>query len=171
MPDKIEIIPLVGITYGEKRICLLDSKETVIAILGEPYSVYENKYYYCRNELRFDFDKNGDVEFIEFLAGTKGMLQPEIYGVSAFGTDASVLYELLKDKNNGEIDDGEHGYSYGFLNSSVGIYRQSTPDSVAEMMEEAEDEGEPMDAEEIEYEMQKASHWATIGIGIKDYYQ
>jgi len=28
-----------------------------------------------------------------------------------------------------------------------------------------------MDAEEIEYEMQRANHWATIGIGVKDYYQ
>jgi len=62
------------------------------------------------------------VEFIEFLAGTKGKLKPEIYGASAFDTDASVLYELLKDKNNGDIDDNENGYSYRFLNISVGVY-------------------------------------------------
>lgn len=171
MSDRISILPLVGIIWNERQVCLSDSMEKVTAVLGEPYKVDENKYFYNKNQLRIDFDVSGNVEFIEFLGGIRGQLQPEIYGVSAFGTDASALYEILKDKNDGEIDDRERGYGYGFLNTSVGIFRPSTPDSVAEMIEEAEDEGDPMDAEEIEYEMQKAIHWATIGIGIKDYYR
>lgn len=171
MSDIITILPLVGIIWNGEKIFLSDSREKVTSVLGEPYEVYKNKYYYNRNELRFDFDVNGTIEFIEFLAGIRGQLQPEIYGVSAFGTDASVLYKILKDKNDGDIDDSERGYSYGFLNTSVGIFRLSTPDSVAEMIEEAENEGDPMDADEIEYEMQKATHWATIGIGVKNCYQ
>lgn len=35
----------------------------------------------------------------------------------------------------------------------------------------AEEDGEPMDEEDIAFEMRKAAHWATIGIGIADYYK
>lgn len=170
MKNKIEVIPLVGIMWEGRKICFLDSKKTIVDVLGEPYSVCENKYYYWQNELRIDFDENGKVEFIEFLAGINGDIQPEIYGLSAFGADARVLYDLLKNKNNGDIDDSENGYSYLFLNISIGVYRPLTPDGVEEMIKEAENAGEHMDPEEIEYEMQRATHWATIGIGVKHYY-
>lgn len=39
------------------------------------------------------------------------------------------------------------------------------------MIGEAEDDGEPMDDEEVAYEMRKADHWATIGIGVENYYR
>lgn len=170
MHSKIEIIPLVGIILKEKKVCLLNSKETVVSVLGEPCLVYENEYYYYNNELRFDFDENGKVEFIEFLGGIEGELQPEIYGVNAFGANDLVLYNLLKDKNKGNIDDSENGYSYRFLNISVGIYRPLTQESVREMIKEAENKREIMNSQEIEHEMQRASHFATIGIGVKGYY-
>ena len=38
------------------------------------------------------------------------------------------------------------------------------------MIEEADGFGNPMSEEEIEYESKKANHWATIGIGVKGYY-
>ena len=72
--------------------------------------------------------------------------------------------------NNGEINDNENGYSYGFLNISVGIFRERTPEDVREMIEEAEEEGEELEQEDLEYEKRKAEHWATIGIGVKGYY-
>lgn len=167
----IEMIPLVGIKMQKKSINLLDLREKVKLVLGRPYGVHKNSYYYFNNELRIDFNKQGLVEFIEILSGVDGKIQPKIYGVKAFQIEANVLYEILKNENSGEIDDSENGYSYSFLNTSVGIYRETTPEDVEEMIEDAKEEGEPMDSQDIEYEIKKATHWDTIGIGVKDYYR
>ena len=88
----------------------------------------------------------------------------------AFQTEADNLYNILSEKNHGGIDDSENGYSYSFLNISVGVFRSSIPDAVQEMIEDADEEGDPMEADEIEYEMRKANYWSTIGIGIENYY-
>ena len=121
--------------------------------------------------MRFDFDDDGKVEFIEFLGGIDGKLQSTIYGVSVFQSKADTLYNILSDENHGEIDDSGNGYSYGFLNISVGVFRPNIPKDVEEMIVEAEEDGKPMDKEEMEDEMKKANYWATIGIGIADYYR
>ena len=121
--------------------------------------------------MRFDFDDDGKVEFIEFLGGIDGKLQPTIYGVSVFQSKADTLYNILSDENHGEIDDSGNGYSYGFLNISVVVFRPNIPKDVEEMIVEAEEDGKPMDKEEMEDEMKKANYWATIGIGIADYYR
>ena len=169
--ENIEIIPLMGIKLNDKTIALSASREDVVNLLGEPYGKWKNYLYYFKNELRFVFDKKEKIEFIEFLGGIDGEIQPSIYGVSAFGMDAKELYDILAERNNGDITDNENGYSYAFLNISVGIFRDRIPEGVQEMIEEAKEEGEPMVDEDIEYEMRKADHWATIGIGIKDYYR
>ena len=44
-------------------------------------------------------------------------------------------------------------------------------EDVEEMIKEADEAGEPMDAGDIEEERRKADYWSTIGIGIKDYYR
>lgn len=168
--DNIEIKPLFGIVFNNIEIKLGASESEVKAALGEPYSIWETSLFYFENELRFDFE-NGSVEFIEFLGGIDGALKPTIYGVSAFQTDADKLYEILNQQNNGEIDDSEDSYSYGFLEISVGVYRDTVPDDVQEMIEEAEENGEPLDEEVIAEEMRRAAHWATIGIGIENYYK
>lgn len=119
--DKIEVNPLAGIVFNDIEIKLGADENDVKAALGEPYSVWKNSLYYFKNELRFDFGKDG-AEFIEFLGGIDGELQPTIYGVPAFQTGADKLYEILCQQNNGGIDDSESPYSYGFLESSVGVY-------------------------------------------------
>lgn len=169
--ENVEIIPLTGIKIDDKIISLSTLRENVEDLLGAPCRTWKNSLYYFNNELRFDFDENGRVDFIEFLAGADGEIQPQIYGVYVFQTEADDLYDILKEKNNGEIDDHENGYSYGFLNISVGVFRDAVPEAVQEMIEEAAADGEPMDADDVEYEMRKAKYWATIGIGVKDYYR
>lgn len=169
--EKIKIIPLVGIEFNDVTVALSSSQEDVKSLLGEPYSTGEKSLFYFNNELRFDFDNDGKVEFIEFLGGIDGKLQPTIYDVSAFQSKADDLYDILSEKNHGDIGDSENGYSYGFLNISVGIFRSSIPEDVEDMIEEAVEDGAPMDEEEIEYEMRRANYWATIGIGIEDYYR
>lgn len=168
--ETIEIIPLSGIKINEKTIPLSATRQEVESLLGTPYAEHSHSCYYFHNELRFDFDENSTVKYIEFLAGIDGQLQPQIYGVPAFQAEADKVFELLSAKNNGEIDDREHGYAYVFLNISVGIFSPSTPESVEDMIEDAEEDGEPMDEDDIAYERRKASHWATIGIGVAGYY-
>ena len=48
---------------------------------------------------------------------------------------------------------------------------ESTPENVSKMIDEAKDFGNPMSDEEIQYEMKKANHWVTIGVGVAGYYQ
>lgn len=171
MKDRIKIIPLTGIKLGDRNIGLMDSREKVKMILGNPQSVYNRSYYYFESELRIDFDEQNFVEFIEFLGGIDGQLKPQIYGAEVFEEKADTLYAILKDKNQGEIEDSENGHSYCFLNISVGTYRERIPEDIQEMIEDAKEEGEPVDTEDIAYEMRRATHWDTIGIGIKDYYR
>ena len=168
---KIKIIPLVGIEFDDITIALYSSCEDVKNLLGEPYSTWDDSLYYFNNELRFDFDDDGKVEFIEFLGSIDGELQPIIYDVPAFQSKADTLYNILREENRGDIDDSENGYSYGFVNISVGVYRPFIPKDVEEMVKEADEAGDPMDEGEIEEERRKADHWSTIGIGIEDYYR
>ena len=84
---------------------------------------------------------------------------------------ADDLYDMLSEKNHGEIDDSENGYSYGFLNISVGVYRPAVLEDVEDMIREANEDGAPMDEEEIKDEMKRADYWATIGIGVEGYYR
>lgn len=81
------------------------------------------------------------------------------------------VFELLKQHNGDSILDVEQGYCYSFLNISIGVYRESTPQNVTEIINEAASFGNPMSDEDIEYETRKAHHWATFGFGIKNYYQ
>ena len=168
--DDLEIRPLVGVEINGTEIKLGASEGEVRAVLGEPSSKGKNALYFCNNELRFDFN-NGGVEFIEFLGGINGELQPTVYGVSAFKTDADELFELLKRKNNGSIDDSEAEYSYNFCEISVGIYREITPYDVQEMAAESHVGNGTVHDEDIEEEMFRASHWATIGMGVPNYYK
>lgn len=169
--ETAELIPLSGIQIQDKTIALSSTRREVEALLGAPYSSHKNSLYYFQNEVRFDFDANDRLNFIEFLAGIDGQLQPQIYGVPAFQIEADDLFDILSAQNNGEISDCEHGYSYAFLNISVGIYRSRTPQAVEYMIEDAEDDGEPMDEEDIALELRQAAHWATIGIGVANYYK
>jgi hypothetical protein len=163
----IEVIPLVGIKWDDKIISLMDSRQTIENVLGKPYATHKNAYYYFDNQLRFDFNDMNAIEFIEFLGGIDGDIQPKIYGVIVFEVKADELYDVLMNRNNGVIDDHEGGDSYSFLNTSVGIYRPTKPEDIIEMLKESEKVGiEP----DLEHEIRNAAHWHTIGIGVPGYY-
>lgn len=166
-----KLIPLTGMEWKGQMIRFGQSREQVNQILGAPDSIWDNLGYYCGTELRVEFDANDRVKFIECLAGIDGGIQPEIYGVSAFETDAEELLEVLKRENNGPVDDSENGYSYTFLNTSVGVYREVTPEAVEEMVRELMNvELTALGHIDLESENRRAHHWETIGIGEKDYY-
>lgn len=167
----IEIFPLDKVVFEGNAVCFGMERSIVENAIGTG-QVIGNRIYYYNNELAIDYSKNNTVEFIEFLGGVDGILQPTIYGISAFEACADELVEVLKDKNNGIINDTEQGYSYSFLNISVGVYREIRPSDVLEMIEEMEADGISMvDNEDIIADIRRANHWATIGVGIKGYYQ
>ena len=164
------LIPLTGLEWNGQTIRFGDSREAVEQILGEA-EVVRGSHYYFNKELRFDFDDNGGLKFIECLGGMDGGLQPELCGVPAFQTDAEELLELLKGENDGDIDDSEAEYEYRLLNISVGLYREITPaDMDGMLLEMSNMDLTNMGDIRIEEETRRAHHWDTIGIGAKDYY-
>ena len=167
----IEIFPLEKVMIDGVPIYLGMEQSAVETAIGKGQPV-RNRYYYYGNEIAIDYSENKTVEFIEFLGGIDGSVHPVIYGVSAFDAPADELADLLRQKNDGEIDDSEQGYSLAFLNISVGVYRERLPFDVMEMIEEMRAEGIPTENnEEVAEEMRKANHWATIGVGVDGYYQ
>ena len=165
----IQIVPLDKVIFDNISICFGMEKSAVELALGVGEKV-GNRCYYFNGEVAVDY-QNSKVDFIEFISGVDGKLKPIIYGVSAFDVDAAELVDVLQTSNNGEICDDENGYSYQFANISVGVYREALPDEIAEMIEEAKNDGNPMSDDEIEYEMKRANHWASIGVGTTGYYQ
>lgn len=167
----ITIFPLERMEIDGISIQFGMDRERVEALIGKGRTVRNRRYYYC-NEMAIDYDNHDKVEFIEFLGGMDGSLKPVIYGVSAFDSDAEELLEILKQKNNGETDDTERGYSYGFLNLSVGVYREIRPEDVSEMIEEMKADGIPTENNaDLEADKRRANHWAAIGFGAAGYYQ
>lgn len=167
---RIEIFPLEKVVIDSTALYLGMKQTDAEKIVGKGQFV-RDCYYYYNSELAISYDKDSNINFIEFLGGIDGQLKPIIYGVSAFDADADEVFELLKQHNGDSILDAERGYCYSFHNISIGVYRESTPQNVTEMINEAASFGNPMSNEDIEYETRKAHHWATFGFGVKNYYQ
>ena len=168
----LELLPLEGLRLGDQLLPLSASKEQAEALLGPAEEFQGDQWYYAESELRLDFDQSGRLEFIEFLGGLEGTLQPTVYGLPAFQTGADELIEELTRHNDGPVDDSEQGYSYAFLNISVGVYRSILPQDVQEMIAEMEADGIPtLNNPDLERDKLRAEHWETIGIGLSGYYQ
>ena len=168
----LELIPLEGLRLGNTLLPLSASKEQVETLLGPAEVVHGSRWYYVKSDLSVSFDPSGQVEFIEFLGGLEGRLQPTIYGLPAFQTGADELIEELTRRNDGPVDDHEQDYSYAFLNISVGVYRSILPKDVQEMIAEMEADGIPTrNNPDLERDKRRAEHWETIGIGVAGYYQ
>ena len=165
----IAIFPLEKIIIDGIEICFGMNQSAVERVIGKSICVGK-RHYYFNDEMAIDY-RNNKVEFIEFLGGHDGKLQPKIYGRNVFKTKADELYDILKEKNKGIIGDNEGGYSYQFPNISIGVYREAIPASIEEMIEEAENSGDPMSEEDIEDEMKRANYWATIGVGSIGYFK
>lgn len=167
----IKIYPLDKVIFDGRPVRLGIEQAAVEDAIGKGQLIGK-RHYYFNNEMAIDYSKDGTVEFIEFLGGIEGTLRPVIYDVSAFDVDADELVELLKQKNAGEVMDPEQGHSYSFVNISVGLYRELRPADVLEMIEFMKTDGIPTENnEDLAADMKRASHWATIGVGVAGYYQ
>ncbi len=161
----IEIIPHEGIVLDGKKVLLGMAKEEIISLLGEP-QIVRNSFYYYSNELRFDFDSNGCVEFIEFLGGIDGNLKPQIYGISVFDTVFDIVYATLWENNGRDYTDIEDGHCHVFDKIGIRIYREFTHKDFEKNLREMKAEGIPFE-NYVDYEAdkRKAFHWDTVGIG------
>ena len=145
---RAEVFPLEKIKFDDKEILLGMKADKVQELLGKPDSIFQNyggdsyRHFYFNSELGLDFDKDGKLEFIEFLAGIEGILRPYIYGISVFETDADELIGIITEHDR-EVDDSEAGFCYSFLTVSIGLWRENDEEK----------------------------HWDTIGIGMRDYYK
>ena len=165
---KAEIYPLEKVIVNGITLCLGMTRSEVEALLGAGQEI-GNRYYYFNGETAIDY-KEEKVEFIEFTGGVDGSCKPVIYGVSAFDTHAEKLLEILKAHTAGRFRDTEGGHCVLFPDISIGLYREAVPTDIEEMIEEAKAFGNPMRADEIEYESKRANYFATIGVGIAGYY-
>lgn len=165
----IQIYPIDKVVFDNVSICFGMEKSAVEFALGVGEAI-GNRYYYFNSEMAIDYQED-KVNFIEFLGGVDGKLKPTIYGVSVFDVNFTELIDVLKTNNHGEICNEENGYSYQFLNISIGIYREALPNEITEMIEEAKKDGNPMSDDEIAYEMKRANYWTAIGCGAVGYYQ
>lgn len=169
MEHTVELIPQVGIVLDGAAVRLESSREEVEQALGSPESTRWNSFYYFDNELRIDFDEAGCAEFIELLGGPDGALQPVLWGLEVFRAPPEAVLGLLREKNGPNFVDAERGYCYTFRNLNVGLYRESVPENVQELIAEAEAGGHPLSEADIEHETRR-THWATAGLGAEYYY-
>ena len=171
----ITIYPLKGIEIeGVGTIDLGKSRLEVEATLGKPNSDYsdEKRSTYLHYECRIDYDDANAVSFIEFFSGPfPERIELRIYGIDPFNIGADNLVALMREKNDGLVDGGDGGFSYTFLNISVGIWRDAREEDVQEWVEEKKANGEyDIDREWVEEELASSRNFWTIGIGVPGYY-
>lgn len=193
MSIKVELFPLMGACLDGHTVRLGDTKADVERALGRPLGRMESAvriseeelsallggseedlpagphWFYHKNELRVDFDPQGRVEFIELLGGPEGTLQPILDGLELFQAPPEAVYDLLKEKNHGPMELGINCYCCVFLNLELGVYRDSVPEDVTELIWEAKDKGHPLTPEQIDCENDR-TRWAAVGLGTKGYY-
>ena len=163
------MLPLRGIKWDDQEVLLGSTMKDVEAKLGQP-DIVDYSLYYFDSELRFDFSEKGRLEFIEFLGGYHGNVQPIISGVQAFQVNADELYRILANHNTGTIIDNEHGYSFAFPDIGIGIYRESIPSNVSDLIRELKELGINVTGNsDVKEEQLKSSHWATISLASSNY--
>lgn len=162
---EITFIPLKGVHIkGVGNINFGESISAIKEILGSPEQI-DNQFYYYNSELRIDFNEYNKVAFIECLATDN--IKLIIYEKEALKLEGNELISLLKSKNKNKINDTEGKYAYYFFDINVGIYRESTPNSIYEMIHEMKNNGTYEDNKNwLEDDYKKSKYFNTIGIGI-----
>ncbi|MDR1055557.1 MAG: outer membrane protein assembly factor BamE [Prevotellaceae bacterium] len=158
--------PLIGID----KINLGDSRDKVREIMGKPSIEHEIVDYYYDGAIRFDYDEENILEFIEFDKDEH--FNVEIYGINPFTMKAKELEELLRKMNaDGMVNERNAPFTYIFNNISVAVYRDVTEQDILISIEEAKQDGTyEEDKEWLADELEKYSYFQTIGIGKEGHY-
>ncbi len=82
------------------------------------------------------------------------------------------MVEILSENNNGDVDLSEAEFSYTFLNSSIGIWRQYTQRAVEESIAVRKLNGtHENNKSSFDDDLENSRNFWTIGIGVADYYR
>ena len=167
----IELFPLEKAVVDGQSIPLGANRASVEEVLGTGEQV-DNRTYYFGNNLCVEYDEAKRVSFIEVSCNSpKSPVTATIYGEDITKNGADSILQILTEKNHGEMEN-ENGYSYTFFNLSVGVYRELTLDDYKELIEEMNTNGTPVEGNpDAKADFWKSTHWATIGIGTKNYYR
>ena len=167
----IELFPLEKAVVDGQSIPLGANRASVEEVLGAGEEI-ENRTYYFGSNLCVEYDEAKKVSFIEVSCGDpESPVTATIYGADIAKSGADRILQILTEKNHGEMEN-ENGYSYTFFNLSVSVYREITPDDYKELIEEMKANGDPVEGNpDVEADLWKSTHWATIGIGASDYYR
>lgn len=172
MDHHVILHPREGMEFDGAFLRFGDSRAETEALLGLPEDRQPNRSFHLRGELRLDFDGEGKLEFMEFLGGLRGELQPLLYDRSVFQTDAQELLELLLEHNGPDVDDSEAEYSYALRELSVGLYREITPADVRAMvLELTRLDLTSLSQVDLNTDRERANHWETVGMGRPGYYE
>ena len=163
---KVILIPEKGVEVNGKPLLLGSSLSDAEAVLGKSEHFSDSNYYFCDADFALDFGDDGKLLYIECRSDTEA----EIYGINAFETKADKLYDILAAENGDDIDGTDDGHSYIFNKIRISIWRETTPEEVLEMIQEAEDDAEPMPEDVKAEEMIAAEHWDTVGVFVDGYY-
>lgn len=172
--EKIILHPLKGIEFESNKFLEFGtSKNELIKKLGKPSSGTDKQLFYDDLELRIDLDDSEKIEFIEFLYGPfPEKTEIELYGINPFNTDSHNLIKILTENNKGEIDTDEEPYCYDFLESSIGIFRDSCEVDINVIIAELKESGEYSENEEwVMEDREKSRYFWTLGLGKRDYYK
>lgn len=166
----VTIIPLKAIVFPNGELCFGDKKSSeglLSDLFGNVQNVRNRRYY--DDDIAVESDENG-ICAVEFLSGVNGSIRPVLYDCSVFEMPADELVALLMKKDDdGRTPDG--GYTYYFPNIGIGLYREITPDDIAEMRQEMINDGiNPDDNEDFKADRIRAEHWATITSASLEYY-
>ena len=105
MEHLILLFPLLGMEFDGKSLRFGQSREEVEELLGTPERARGSRCYYFDGELALDYGGEGTLNFIEFLGGPEGALQPKLYGVHVFEAEADEVYDLLAGRINKDTCD------------------------------------------------------------------
>lgn len=168
--QKIRIEP----KYGIEIINMGDHRDLVRSRVAG-YETFEGdaKDYYTKWGFHVHYDAKNEVEAIEIMFDMAGVF--ELYGFNPAREGVEKVVEVLTQKNNGETNPIEEPQSYMFLELSLGIFRNSTPEKFAKYMEQTKAEN-PADFENgtpewMLQDLEKTKHFQTLLIGNKDYFR
>lgn len=167
---KVRLVPLQGVEIEKiGKIKFGDSKESILSVVGDVVEEQEDNSVLVDNlEMRFDFDENDKLIFIEIFGPFCQYIEPEMYGVKPFAQSSEQLLRILTEQNNGKLDDTEAPYCYAFPNISVGVWKEVTENDMIDEIKAARESGEY--EQWMDDDLKRAKHFWTIGIGEKGYY-
>jgi hypothetical protein len=167
---KIVITPNEGIGFinlGDDRKFVREKVLNPQFFAGTPIDYYTSLGFHVH------YDKDEKVEFIEMMSDFQTIF--ELYEKNPFTAEVDEIVKILSDKNGTEINLIDAPESYMFLDLSLGIFRNSTPEKMSEYIEQYQkDDPESFKngmPDWLREDLEKSKHFTSLSVGNKDYFR